>query len=151
MLLLSLSEGARMKLSELYAQVQAAGEDALSYSASLAAPDQDGTDVDLASVGRVELHPDQGEVRLYPASTSTDPDSVEVEPWLDEVMSQLPAHVRDQNDLRLMVEMPLLRDAAGDDPVTLVQLSAVHIGHQSREVWLLVRPASEYARGLLPA
>lgn len=140
-----------MKLSELYAQVQAAGEDALSYSASLAAPDQDGTDVDLASVGRVELHPDQGEVRLYPASTSTDVDSVEIEPWLDEIMSQLPTHVSGENDLRLMVEMPLLRTAAGDDPVTLVELSALHIGPESEEVWLLVRPASEYAGGLLPA
>jgi hypothetical protein len=44
-----------MRLSELYGKVQAAG-DALSYAVSIAAPDSDGVDVDLAAIGRVELH-----------------------------------------------------------------------------------------------
>jgi len=64
-----------MKLSELYAKLQTAGS-IDSYVLYLAAPDTDGLDVDLAAVGRVEVHAETGEVRLYPASTSTDVDSV---------------------------------------------------------------------------
>jgi hypothetical protein len=67
------------------------------------------------------------------------------------VMSQLPLDVSAENDLRLMVEIPLLRDESGHDPVSLVQINGLHIGRESEEVWFLVRPASEYASGLLPA
>jgi len=138
-----------MKLSELYAKVQAAG-DVHSYSVSLAAPDSDGVDVDLAAIGRVEIHPEVGEARLYPASTATDVDSIEPEPFLGMVLSQLPSDVNAESDLRLMVEIPLLRDELGHDRVSLVEVNGLHIGRNSEEVWLLVRPASEYANGLLP-
>jgi hypothetical protein len=139
-----------MKLSELYAMVQAAG-DVHAYSVSLAAPDSDGMDVDLAAVGRVEMDSEAGEVRLYPASTSTDVDSIEPEPYLGMVLSQLPLDVSAENDLRLMVEVPLLRNDSGNDRVSLVEVNGLHIGRGSEEVWLLVRPASEYASGLMPA
>jgi hypothetical protein len=139
-----------MKLSELYAQVQAAG-DVHAYAVSLAAPDSDGVDVDLAAIGRVEVDPELSEARLYPASTATDVDSIEPEPFLGMIMSQLPFDVSDDNDLRLMVEVPLLRDESGHDRVSLVEINGLHIGRESEEVWLLVRPASEYASGLLPA
>ena len=121
------------------------------YAVSLAAPDSDGVDVDLAAVGRAEVHPEVGEVRLYPASTSTDVDSVEPEPYLGMVLSQLPSEVSPENDLRLMVEIPLLRGESGNDRVSLVEINGLHIASESEEVWLLVRPASEYASGLLPA
>src|ERR1700730_17074848 len=139
-----------MKLSELYAMVQAAG-DVHAYTVSLAAPDSDGVDVDLAAIGRVEIDPEVGEARLYPASTATDVDSIEPEPYLGMVLSQLPFDVTAENDLRLMVEIPLLRDESGHDRVSLVEINGLHIGPESEEVWLLVRPASEYASGLLPA
>jgi hypothetical protein len=139
-----------MKLSELYARVQAAG-DVHAYAVSLAAPDTDGVDVDLAAIGRVEVDPEVGEARLYPASTATDVDSIEPEPFLGMVLSQLPVDVSAENDLRLMVEVPLLRDESGHDQVSLVEINGLHIGRVSEEVWLLVRPASQYASGLLPA
>jgi hypothetical protein len=138
-----------MKLSELYGKIQAAG-DVLSYAAYLAAPDRDGLDVDLAAVGRVELDLDAGDARLYPASTSTDVDSVEPEPFLGMVLSELPADVSTGNDLRLMVEIPLIRDDSGNDQVSFVEINDVHIGVESKEAWLLVQPASEFASGLLP-
>ena len=138
-----------MKLSELYAMIQPAG-DIHAYTVSLAAPDSDGVDVDLAAIGRVEIDHEVGEVRLYPASTSTDVDSIEPEPFLGLVLSQLPSEVYAENDLRLMVEVPLLRNESGDDRISLVEVNGLHIGRESEEVWFLVRPASEYASGLLP-
>ncbi len=138
-----------MKLSELYAKIQTAG-DVHAYSAYLATPDVDGVDVDLARVGRVELHPDVGEARLYPASTSTDVDSVEPEPFLGMVLAELPLDFSDGNDLRLMVEMPLIRDESGNDRTSFVEISDVYIGRESEEAWLLVRPVQDFGAGLLP-
>jgi hypothetical protein len=138
-----------MRLSELYAKIQAAG-DVASYAAYLAAPDRDGVDVDLAAVGRVEIDLEAGDARLYPASTATDVDSVEPEPFLGMVLSELPFDVSSGTDLRLMVEIPLIRDESGDDRVSFVEISGVHIGPESKEAWLLVQPASEFASGLLP-
>jgi hypothetical protein len=138
-----------MRLSELYAKVQDAG-DIHSYDLSIAAPDSDGVDVDLAAVGRVDVDSEGGEVRLYPASTSTDVDSVEPEPFLGMLMSQLPSEVSAENDFRLLAETPLLRDGSGTERVSLVDISEIHIAPNSQEVWLLVRPASEFASGLLP-
>ena len=103
-----------MRLSELYAVIQGTG-DIDSSAIYLAAPDRDGVDVDLAAVGRVELDPEAGDARLYPASTATDADSVEPEPFLGMVLSELPFDVSSGNDLRLMAEIPLIRDESGSD------------------------------------
>ncbi len=139
-----------MKLSELYAKIQAAG-DVASYVAFLAAPDRDGVDVDLAAVGRVELDRAAGDARLYPTSMATDDDSSEEpEPFLLMVLEQLPKDVSGGEDLRLMVESPLIRDESGNDRVSFVELKAIHIGPESKEAWLLLEPASAFARGLLP-
>lgn len=138
-----------MRLSELYAAIKAAG-DVLPYTLWLASPDEDGSDVDLASVGRVVVDSACGEARLYPASTTTDTDSVDPEPYLDLVLSQLPSDVSGENDLRLVVETPLLRDASGTDQVTFTDVFEVRVAYKSEEVWFLVRPASEFADGLMP-
>jgi hypothetical protein len=139
-----------MKLSELYAKIQAAG-DVASYVAFLAAPDRDGVDVDLAAVGRVELDTGTGDARLYPTSMTTDDDSSEEpEPFLLMVLEALPKDVSGGNDLRLMVESPLIRDESGHDRVSFVELQDIHIGPESKEAWLLLEPASTFARGLLP-
>ena len=67
------------------------------------------------------------------------------------VLSKLPSELSAENDLRLMVELPLFRDDTDDARVTLSEIVACHIGQESEELWLLIRPASEYADGLLPA
>ncbi len=139
-----------MKLSELYAKIQAAG-DVVSYVAFLAAPDRDGVDVDLAAVARVELDRTSGDARLYPASTATeDDDSEDPEPFLGMVLSELPTDVSGDNDLRLMVESPLIRDESGNDQVSFVEIRDIHIGHDAKEAWFLLQPASAFASGLLP-
>ncbi len=139
-----------MKLSDFYVQLGPVGE-VHAFTAYLAAPDADGQDVDLASVGRVEVDYDKNEVRLYPASTATDVDSVEPEPYLGMVLDQMPIDTMDGNDMTVLVEAPLLRGDAGTDPISLVELYGVHVGTTSEEVWLLVRPPTEFASGLLPA
>jgi hypothetical protein len=138
-----------MRLSEFYTQLKTAG-DVHAFSAYLAAPDLDGVDVDLVPVGRVEVDYEKGEARLYPASTSTDVDSVEPEPYFGMVLEQLPIDTTGDGDLRLLVEVPLLRNDAGGDAIRLVELAGVHVGRSSEEVWLLVVPASAFAAGLLP-
>jgi hypothetical protein len=138
-----------MRLSELYAQLKTAG-DLHAFSAYLAMPDLDGIDVDLVPVGRVEVDYAKGEARLYPASTSTDIDAVEPEPYFGMVLEQLPLDTTGDGDLRLMVEVPLLRDEAGDAAIRLVELAGLHVGVAAEEVWLLVVPASGFAAGLLP-
>jgi hypothetical protein len=79
---------------------------------------------------------EKGEARLYPASTSADVDSVDT---------------TGDNNLRLMVEVPLLRTEAGGDAIRLVELDGLHVGAVSEEVWLLVVPANMFAAGLSPA
>jgi hypothetical protein len=137
-----------MKLSEMYRQIGAAG-DVHAFTAFLAAPDRDGVDVDLAPVGRVEVDYEKGEARLYPASTATDVDSVEPEPYLGMILDQLPL-VTSETDLRLLVECPLMRNEAGGDAISFEDVVAVHVGKSAEEVWLLVRPAGDFAAGLLP-
>ncbi|HTT06618.1 MAG TPA: hypothetical protein VMF64_15170 [Steroidobacteraceae bacterium] len=138
-----------MLLTEFNALIQAAG-DVDSYALWLAAPDKDGFDVDLSAVGRVDIQWEAAEVRLYPASTKTETDSIDPEPVLGMLLSQLPSEVSPAEDFRILVEIPLLRDDPGGDAPGFVDLRALHIGTRSREVWLLVRPATEFADGLLP-
>jgi len=124
-----------VRLSELYAQLKTAG-DVHAFSVYLATPDLDGVDVDLVPAERVEVDYEKGEARLYPASTSADADSVDT---------------TGDNNLRLMVEVPLLRTEACGDAIRLVELDGLHVGAASEEVCLLVVPANMFAAGLLPA
>ena len=99
-----------MRLSDLYRQLNAAGNlaastrpdqvesaplrppiDLDSFELYLAAPDEDGTDVDLTSVGHVEVDYEKAEARFYPASTATaETDSDDPEPFLGMVLEQFP-------------------------------------------------------------
>jgi hypothetical protein len=142
-----------MKLSELYAQVQAALDDVLNYTLFLAAPDStpgDDADVFLCTIGRVELNFETAEACLFPASDRDD-DSAEPLPRLGMVMEKLPFDIGGTNDLRLVVEVPLDRDAAEEEPISLSDLVELYIDDKSREAWLLVRPLSEFKDDDLPA
>jgi len=138
-----------MKLSDLYKQLSTV-DDIDSFALFLAAPDSDGVDVDLASVGRVEVDNEQRVARLYPASTDTDADSVDPEPFLGMVLEQLPTEATAENDLRILAEIPLIREDGAKVKPTLADIVAVYIGKSSEEVWLLMRSAAEFAPGLLP-
>ena len=136
-----------MMLSDLIAKIQAAG-DVHSFAVYLAEPDRDGTDVDLATIGRVEVPTDSKEVRFYPSSTDTDVDSVDPEPYVGMIMDQLPQY--GDSDLRLIAEVPLLRDESPDDTISFTAVVDICIGRNAEEIWLLLRPASAFADGLMP-
>jgi hypothetical protein len=138
-----------MMLSKLSAKLQPPA-DLHAYSVYLAEPDRDGTDVDLATIGRVEIDEASAQARLYPSSTSTDFDSVDPEPYLGMVLDQLPLLDAFESDLLLVAEVPLLRDDASET-VHFTQIVDVRIGHDTKEVWLLLRPAADFADGLLPS
>jgi hypothetical protein len=135
-----------MMLSNLIAKIQSAG-DVHSFAVYLAEPDRDGTDVDLATIGRVEVLSDSKEVRFYPSSTDTDVDSVDPEPYVGMIMDQLPKN--GDSDLRLVAETPLLRGES-DDTISFTEVVDICIGRDAEEVWLLLRPASAFADGLMP-
>jgi hypothetical protein len=135
-----------MMLSNLMAKIKSAG-DVHSFAVYLAEPDRDGNDVDLATIGRVEVLSDSKEVRFYPSSTDTDVDSVDPEPYLGMIMDQLPTD--SESDLRLTAEVPLLRGES-DDTISVTEVVDLCIGRNAEEVWLLVRPASAFADGLMP-
>jgi hypothetical protein len=138
-----------MMLSNLAARLQAA-PDMHAYSVYLAEPDRDGTDVDLATIGRVEINEQLAQACLYPSSTGTGVDFVDPEPYLGMVLDQLPVLDSFESDLRLVAEVPLLRGEAVDDNVHLADIVDVRIAHDTQEVWLLLRPAADFAEGLLP-
>jgi hypothetical protein len=135
-----------MMLSNLIAKLKSAG-DVHSYAVYLAEPDRDGNDVDLATIGRVEVLADSKEVRFYPSSTETDVDSVDPEPYLGMILDQLPSD--GESDLRLIAEVPLLRGES-DDTVSFKEVVDICIGRDAEEVWLLLRPVSAFADGLMP-
>jgi hypothetical protein len=153
-----------MKLSDLFARLNDAG-DLQSFQVYLAAPDKDGVDVDLASVARVELDYEKSVARLYPSETARDVDSEEPDalPGMD-VLEELPSDATGENDLRLLIALPLVADgrvagaasgsrADSDDhrEATLVEMAGVHIGRTAAEVWFLAKPAGEFPAGVLPS
>jgi len=147
-----------MRLSELYAQVLKAGADAMAFSVLLAEPDQtpgDDVDVLLSEIGWIEIDDDAGEVRLYPKSAVTEETPDQNLFCVERLLEQLPFDVSDDisetADLRIVVELPLLRDGFGLLRRALTDVCAVHIGRETEELWLLVRPKEDYPNDQLPA
>lgn len=141
-----------MKLSDLFARLNGVG-DLESFQVYLAAPDPDGVDVDLAAVARVELDYEKGVARLYPAEGAHDVDSEEPDALAGvDVLEELPRDASGENDLRLLIEVPLVREDSDDHRgATLVEMAGVHIGRSAEEVWFLTKPASEFPAGVLPS
>jgi hypothetical protein len=63
------------------------------------------------------------------------------------ILDQLPTD--SESDLRLSAEVPLLRGES-DDTVSFKEVVDICIGRDAEEVWLLLRPASAFADGLMP-
>jgi hypothetical protein len=147
-----------MRLSELYAQVLNAGAEVMAFPALLAEPDLtpgDDVDVLLSEIGWVEVDDYAGEVRLYPKSAVTEETPDQSLFCVERLLEQLPFDVSDDisetADLRIVVELPLLRDGFGLLRRALTDVCAVHIGRETEELWLLVRPTEDYPKDQLPA
>ena len=147
-----------MRLSELYAQVLNAGAPAMAFTALLAEPDQtpgDDVDVLLSEIGWVEVDHDAGEIRLYPKSAVTEETADQNLFSVERLLEQLPFDVGEEisgaGDLRIVVGLPLLRDGFGLLRKALTDVCGMHVGRESEELWLLVRPKDEYPSDQLPA
>lgn len=143
-----------MRLSNFYKELSAVEGGVMSFTLSLAAPsetDRSDVDVQLCSVGRIEINHEAGEIRFYPASGSLGDELPDQNYSLLAIaLSQLPLDTGDGFDPRLMVELPLAREEPEGLEPYLSEICAVHVGAESEEAWLLVRPASEYPREALP-
>jgi hypothetical protein len=147
-----------MRLSELYAQVSKAGTETMMFPVLLAEPDlTPGDDIDilLSGIGWIEVDDYAGEVRLYPKSAVTEQTPDQNLFCVERLLEQLPADVSeeisDAADLRIVAELPLLRDGFGLIRKALVDVCDIHIAREAEELWLLVRPKDDYPNDQLPA
>ena len=143
-----------MRLSELYARISSAGAEALEFAVLIAQPDMtpgDDVDVLLSGIGWVEVDIEAGEVRLYPKSAITEETPDQNIFCVGRVLERLPFDVSSAGDLRISVELPLLRDGVGLMSKSLTAVCDVHIGREAEELWFLARPKEEYPSDQLPA
>jgi hypothetical protein len=142
-----------MQTSELESLISSAPKEIADYDLYLACPDpvlSDNADEQTATVGCVELHPEQFEARIYPPFSAQETEDSQIY-TLSELMSALKPDDTTSTDLRLMVEMPIIRDEAETYATKLVPVVAMHVGSDAQEVWLLLAPATEFPAGSLPS
>ena len=140
-----------MRLSELFNQLSAVPCEIHEFSLALAEPDiveGDTVDVQLVPIGRLELLFELGEARVHPVIPDEAADDYYT--VLGVFLEKLPLVASPDLDLRLTVELPLIREGASLVDRQVREIEAAHVGVQSEEVWLLVRPVEEYGEGVLP-
>lgn len=141
-----------MRLSELY-EVIAPASVTPEFQVFLAGPDPtpgDDLDVQLVEIGDIQVDYDRSEIRFIPASANIDKPLERNFSTLGLLLSELPFEARDEDDMRLMVELPLLREDSDNATASLDELRDAHVGLDSGEVWLLAKPVEEFPVGSLP-
>ena len=123
------------------------------FAMLLVAPDiVDGEDVDVLVTPLHDLVIDHEKQQICFSSGAGQPDDGRDE--LLAVFSLFINHwpVREilNGDYELLVQLPLAEEDVGVKPRQLVPLAGVHVGIESEEVWLLVRPLAEYPVDILP-
>jgi hypothetical protein len=109
----------------------------------------DGVDVVISPLRDLEVDAQAGEIRLYSAAVRQDSGHPPLA-LFGYFMAALPMPGVYDVDFDVKVQMPIAPEEYGGLPVTLDALAGVWIGRESEEVWLLVRPQSEYPADLLP-
>ena len=143
-----------MRLREFFAEVKALPVEAREFPLFLAMPDVvegDDIDVQLVQIGQVK-RPDEGsEILLIPASAEDAEASPESCDTLEALLRVLPSGLLDEDDVRVAVELPLDREKPGHIHLSVTDIWALHVGVESQEVWVLLRPQSEFPPNGLPA
>jgi hypothetical protein len=142
-----------MLIAELEELVSSAPKDVQDYDLYLAAPDTvaaDNADDQTATIGAVVLCSEQSEARLYPPFASKEVDGSECLSLAD-LLTALKDDPAYQPDLKLVAELPLIRDEGATYATTLVPVVQMHIGTKAQEVWLLLAPPAEFPANSLPA
>ena len=142
-----------MRLSDFHAQIQSVQSEAHEFEVQIAQVDStpgDDIDVHLSEIGWVALDHEAGQARLYPRSAVTASTPDEPIPTLEELRWRLPYDETGDSNPLILAELPLDRDGPGWIRTTLELIQHVHVGRESREVWLLVGPKDAFG-DILPA
>ena len=140
-----------MLISELESLVSAAAEEVQTYDLYLACPDKvaaDNADEQTATIGGVDLCIEQAQARLYPPFASVDGYQCYT---LADLLSTLKDAEGYQPDLKLVAELPLIREESVACETTIVPVVQLHIGTHAHEAWLLLASPSEFPANSLPA
>ena len=142
-----------MMLSKLHEQLTSAPDGAYEFVAYLATVDRrpdDDIDVQLVEIGNVVLDEGRKEIRLIPASSTADKPEAGTFALLGSVLDACPSDADGEYDMRLVIELPLLREDPKFDRPELSEMAGVYLGPESQEAWFLVYPARDFPNGSLP-
>ncbi len=110
----------------------------------------DGVDVVISPLRETEVDPGAGEIRLYSAAVR--PNSDQLPAALFELfMGSWPIDGVHDVEFVVKIQLPIAPEEGVVQEYSLQPLAGVWIGRESEEIWLLVRPQSEYPQDLLPS
>ena len=139
-----------MLVKDFQMKIAALPDDPADYQLYLAEPDTvDGpaVDVELVPVIKVTWDAPEETLRLYPGENDSDEDSLTT---AADVIAEIPKEVADTPDATLLVELPVVRSETTNLRVSFGDVHDIVVGQKSFEIWLLVRPRSEYRDEDLP-
>jgi|SRR6185437_7396797 len=139
-----------MLVKDFQTKIASLPNDPAEYQLYLAEPDTiDGpaVDVELVPVIKVSWDAQERTLRLFPEEDASDEDTL---PTAADVIAEIPMEVESAPDATLLVEVPLVRPEAKNYRVSFSDVRDIVVGQKSFEIWLLVRPRSEYRDQDLP-
>ena len=143
-----------MLVSQLLSQLHRGPGDAREFVAYLASVDFypcDDIDVQTVEVGDVIVDYEKNQIRPVPASSAEFKPDAGTFTFFGAILDSMPTDVDGPYDMRLFIELPLVREDPRFDRIELAELAEVYFGSESQEVWFLVQPAGRFERGALPA
>ena len=109
----------------------------------------DGVDVVISPLRQVEVDPPAGEIRLYSAAVRQDSNQLPAA-LFEFFMGAWPTDGVHDVEFVVKLQLPIAPEEGIVQDHSLQPLAGVWIGRESEEIWLLVRPESEYPQDLLP-
>ena len=141
-----------MKLSQFFRQLSDINDDLDVWSLNLAQPktvESEGDYVIVAHLKKIEVDLAAGQVRFIPGYR--DDELNFPGPSIPAVaLESLPKRASADTDLTLLAQLPLIEVPREKKERTLVEIEALHVGMESQEAWLLVRPLDQYPASELP-
>ncbi len=139
-----------MLVKDLQAKIASLPGDPADYQLYLAEPDTiDGpaVDVELIPVNKVDWEEQSRTLRLFPGEDDSDEDTLTT---AADVVAEIPGEAASTPDARLLVEVPIVRPETTKVSLSFGEVHDIVVGQKSFEIWLLVRPRSEYRQEDLP-
>jgi hypothetical protein len=139
-----------MLVRDFRSMIASLPDDPAEYQLYLAEPDTSaGPDVDVELVPVVKVNWDAQEktLQLFPEEDDSDEDGLTT---AADVIAEIPGVVESAPDATLLVEVPIVRPEAQDYEIGFGDVHDIVVGQKSFEIWLLVKPRSEYRDEDLP-